>query len=319
MTRISVKTEDGAAAPCVGAMEHSGPAGAMPREPSMHAFTLLRAFARWLLLLAVLAATTSASAADAPSVRLYAIDCGRLQIADLAPFADTGEYDGHPGTLMASCFLIRHPSGILLWEAGLGDKYANPPDGTKLPLYTAVVPHTLASQLAQINLGYDDIQYFAFSHSHGDHVGNANELKRATWIVDSREIAFWQTVPTPVRVNPALLSEFANVNVKTITGDFDVFGDGTVRMLYAPGHTPGHHVLLVKLRNAGYVLLSGDLFHSPENRANRRMPVFNASRADTLASMDRVEAIVKNTHAKVVIQHSIESFQSLPAFPAYLD
>ena len=258
-------------------------------------------------------------AADPPAIRLYALDCGRLQIADLAPFADTGEYDGHPGTLMASCFLIHHPSGNLLWEAGLGDKYANPPDGTKLPLYTAVVPHTLASQLAQLGLGYDDIQFFAFSHSHGDHVGNAASLTKATWIVDSREMAFWQSTPPPVRVNPALLAGIANVNVKTISGDYDVFGDGSVRLLAAPRHTPGHHVLLLKLRNSGTVLLSGDLFHSPENRTNRRMPVFNASRADTLASVDRIEAIVRNTNAKVVIQHSIESFKSLPAFPAYLD
>jgi len=278
---------------------------------------LLRALA--FALLPWLLAPLAARAADAPLVRLYALDCGRLQIADLAPFADTGEYDGHPGTLMASCFLIQHPSGNFLWEAGLGDKYANPPEGTKLAYYTAVIPHTLASQLAQLHLGYDDIQYFAFSHSHGDHVGNANELKKATWIVDSREMAFWQSVPTPVRVNPALVSGIANVSVKMINGDYDIFGDGTVRLLSAPGHTPGHHVLLVKLRNSGYVLLSGDLFHSPENRANRRMPVFNASRADTLASMDRIEAIVKNTKARVVIQHSVESFQSLPAFPAYLD
>jgi N-acyl homoserine lactone hydrolase len=73
------------------------------------------------------------------------------------------------------------------------------------------------------------------------------------------------------------------------------------------------------LKNAGTVILSGDLFHSYENRAHRRMPVFNVSRADTLASIDRIEAIAKNTGAKVVIQHSVESFNTLPKFPAYLD
>jgi glyoxylase-like metal-dependent hydrolase (beta-lactamase superfamily II) len=40
-----------------------------------------------------------------------------------------------------------------------------------------------------------------------------------------------------------------------------VFGDGTVVMLNTPGHTPGHHCLLVKLREKGPVLLTGDLTH----------------------------------------------------------
>jgi len=252
-------------------------------------------------------------------VRLYALDCGRLEISNLAPFADTGEYDGHPGELMASCFLIVHPKGILLWDTGLGDKYAVPSGGTKLPNYAAVVPKTVAAQLAELGLSYDDINYFAFSHAHADHVGNANELKKATWIVDSREADWWQGTPTPERVNPALLTAYSSVTVKNIRGDYDVFGDGSVKMLWTPGHTPGHHSLMVTLKNSGVYILSGDLFHSYENRAHRRMPVFNVSRADTLASIDRIEAIAKNTGAKVVIQHSVESFQTLPKFPAYLD
>ena len=67
------------------------------------------------------------------------------------------------------------------------------------------------------------------------------------------------------------------------------------------------------------MLLSGDLYHTLENRKQRRMPVFNHSRADTLASMDRIERIVKNDHARFVIQHAPESFASMPTFPAYLE
>jgi N-acyl homoserine lactone hydrolase len=197
------------------------------------------------VLTSLLIFTTGCSAKDLPipQVRLYAMDCGRLEISNLAAFADTGEYDGHPGELMASCFLIVHPKGILLWDTGLGDKYAVPAGGTKL--HTAVVPETVAAQLAELGLSYDDINYFAFSHAHADHVGNANELKKATWIIDSRETDWWQSMPTPERVNPALLSAYSSVTVKNIRGDYDVFGDGSVKMLWTPGHTPGHHVLMV--------------------------------------------------------------------------
>jgi hypothetical protein len=49
------------------------------------------------------------------------------------------------------------------------------------------------------------------------------------------------------------------------------------------------------------------------------VPEFNTERADTLASMDRVERIVKNTKARFVVQHDPRDFRALPKFPAFLD
>ncbi|MDS0850718.1 MBL fold metallo-hydrolase [Burkholderia cenocepacia] len=104
-----------------------------------------------------------------------------------------------------------------------------------------------------------------------------------------------------------------------LTGDYDVFGDGTVTILSAPGHTPGHQCLELELASSGVVILSGDLYHQRMNRAERLVPTFNSDRADSLASIDRIERIVRNTHARLVIQHSAEDFATLPTFPAYLD
>lgn len=61
--------------------------------------------------------------------------------------------------------------------------------------------------------------------------------------------------------------------VEPLLLDKDVFGNGTVVMLNTPGHTPGHHVLLVKLQRSGNVLLSGDLAHVRENYDNNVVPV----------------------------------------------
>ncbi len=66
-----------------------------------------------------------------------------------------------------------------------------------------------------------------------------------------------------------------------------MFGDGKVQMLNLPGHTPGHHGLLVTLDGAGPVLLSGDVAHFRENLESNGVPIYNADRADSLASMDR--------------------------------
>ncbi|WP_064749206.1 N-acyl homoserine lactonase family protein [Lysobacter antibioticus] len=276
---------------------------------------------RFSLALALGGAFSSAPAAApaVPELRLYAIDCGRAQFDDLAPFADTGEYEGHPGTLMASCFLIRHPQGDLLWDAGLGDQHAGSPEGVRLPLFRAVVSKTVASQLQQLGLSFDDIDYFAFSHGHGDHLGNANRLQNATWIVNRKELEWLSATPAPARTNLKLIEAQKQAKTVLVDGDHDVFGDGSVRIFKAPGHSPGHQVLLVKLPRNGAVMLSGDLFHSHENRKHRRMPVFNVSRSDTLASIERIEGLLRHHRARLVIQHSTEDFAKLPALPAYLD
>ena len=220
---------------------------------------------------------------------------------------------------MASCFLIRNAKGTLLWDAGLGDRYAEPREGTQLPLLRARVPVTVAAQLAQLGLGYDDITHFAFSHGHADHLGNANALKRAVWLVSRKELAWIKATPTPPRTNPALIEQLASASILMLDGDHDVFGDGSVRILSTPGHTPGHQVLLVRLKSSGYVLLSGDLFHTRATRGERRMPVFNASRAETFAAIDRIERMVARLRARVVIQHDEHDFATLPKLPLYLD
>jgi N-acyl homoserine lactone hydrolase len=95
-----------------------------------------------------------------------------------------------------------------------------------------------------------------------------------------------------------------------------VFGDGSVIMLYTPGHTPGHHSLLVKLPQTGNVVISGDAVHFRENYDNDGVPAFNFDRAETLASIGRLKKIVENFKATLIIQHDARDVDKLPAFPA---
>jgi hypothetical protein len=77
--------------------------------------------------------------------------------------------------------------------------------------------------------------------------------------------------------------------------------------------------LELKLHKSGVVILSGDLYHLRDNYNFRRVPPFNYERADTLASMDRVNTILKNTKGRLVIQHDAGDFAALPKVPKYLD
>ena len=104
--------------------------------------------------------------------------------------------------------------------------------------------------------------------------------------------------------------------VEPLTGDKDVFGDGSVIVLRTPGHTPGHSALLVRLKDMGPVLLSGDAVHFRENYESNGVPAFNYDRAATIASIERMKQIVGNVKATVIIQHDMRDIGKLPAFPA---
>lgn len=271
------------------------------------------------LLLAASSLFAPAHAADpVQDIRLYALDCGRIQVKDMAMFSDTGEYNGKPGVLSDPCFVIRHPKGILVWDTGLGDKLAETKGGIDIPVGHMQVDVTLLDQLKAIGLAPADVTYLSFSHTHFDHTGNANEFPGSTWILNKAEIAWAESKPGAF-VNIDTFSDYKTARTQMIDGDYDVFGDGSVMILKTPGHTPGHQSLELKLKKSGVVILSGDLFHQRDNYKFRRVPPFNVERADTLASIDRVNTILKNTKGRLVVQHDAGDFKSLPKFPKYLD
>lgn len=278
--------------------------------------------------LAMLAACgqSTEQAAEAPAVELYAMDCGRATFPDVGMFADDHSVDGQTRELIVPCYLIRHPSGDLIWDTGFPDAIAAMPGGRmELPEMgaTILMPTSLEAQLAQLNLTPADIEFFSLSHSHTDHSGNANLFAAtSTWIVDPDERAYmFRDEARADAQSFATYSQLENATPRLIEGegDYDVFGDGSVTIIQTPGHTPGHTVLLVRLPNAGPILLTGDMYHLAESRERHLVPTFNTDRAQTLASQQEVERIASETNARVIRQHVIEDFTALPTFPAALN
>lgn len=253
-----------------------------------------------------------------PDVQLYAMDCGRIHVDNASMFANNGAFDGVARDLVDPCYLIRHPGGDLLWDAGLPEAIADAEGGvvTEGP-FELRVPVRLTEQLAQLDLTPADIEFISVSHSHFDHVGNAALFDQATWIVDADERAFMFREDARAAEEFALIAPLENFETQLIEGDgdFDVFGDGSVTIVQTPGHTPGHAVLLVRLPEAGPVLLTGDMYHLAESRELRTVPEFNTDRIQTQQSFDKVEALAAETGARVIRQHVPEDFDALPQFP----
>ena len=101
--------------------------------------------------------------------------------------------------------------------------------------------------------------------------------------------------------------------------DYDVFGDGTVVIKAAPGHSPAHQVLFLKLAKTGPVLLSGDLYHYPEERKLKKIPTTEFNAEQTVASRASVEAFLKKTGAQLWIQHDLTATAKLKKAPEFYD
>ena len=260
-----------------------------------------------------------AAATDA-SVQLYIFNCGDFRFPSVENFS-IGDDETTVRELVVPCYIIDHPRGTLLWDGGLPSATANisgwqrdPETGVQVRMQ-----QTLQSQLLEMDLGFDltSINLAAFSHIHYDHVGVANELTNAKWLVqrgDYEVVAKGGTVPA---YDPALLAEIKKRPTQVLDGDYDVFGDGKVRLISATGHTPGHQVLYVELTDFGPLMLSGDLYHFRLSRDQRRVPMFNVDKNQTLAAMDKVEALVAETGATFWIEHDVALFETLKLAPNF--
>ena len=268
---------------------------------------------RTLILAGLCAAAVIAQPAlAAPDMSLARLDCGTPGPPTVVNerFSDTWSHGDLKAQLVYSCYLVKHGDDYLLWDAGHAMSTPN------------VAPKvSLVDQLAKIDLKPEQIKYVGISHYHGDHVGQAGSFPKSTLLIGQGD---WDVLTSPKPRAGAVTAPFAawikgEAKVEPVPLDKDVFGDGSVIVLYTPGHTPGHHSLLVKLPQMGPVILMGDLAHFHENWDTNGVPTFNVDRAQTLASMDKVETFARMTNARVIRQHVQEDFDALPRFPEALN
>jgi N-acyl homoserine lactone hydrolase len=239
------------------------------------------------------------------SVRLYVLDCGIITPPNVDNYglkvsevADT--------RMVTPCFLIAHPRGSLMWDTGEIPDSAFKDGGSPQKLRNYTVDRPLLPQLAAIGYTPANITYMALSHYHGDHVANASLFAGSTWIVqkgDRDPILAPRAVDSRVP-DPKFFEGLANSKTVVLNNeDHDVFGDGTVVIKTTPGHTPGHQALYLKLAKTGGILLSGDLYHYPEEITYKKVPNFDTDREQTAKSREKIEAFVKQNNAQLWIQH----------------
>ena len=268
----------------------------------------------------LLTACVTERPATAQPLRLYVFDCGSIEVLDVSVFHPGIGKDEHK-TLANSCYLVVHPNGSLLWDTGLPDGLVHTPQGkTFYNMFIFRVTRTLVAQLQEIGHGPETVGYLGISHMHGDHTGNVGRFPRATLLIQKEEYdAAFGPDAGKFGFDPALYPSLRSNPARMLEGDHDVFGDGTVIVKRALGHTPGHQALYLKLPKTGNILLSGDLVHFTDNWVHKRVPGFNFDKEHSLKTMQEVEGFLKANQATLWIQHDLEQNAGIRHAPAYYE
>jgi len=261
------------------------------------------------------------------AMRLYVLDCGVLNISREGveryhvTTAEVGET-----RMPVPCFLVAHPKGTLMWDVGVipdDDVERAAAGGARYdvnPTAAAVVTRTLRSQLAAIGYRPADLTYVAVSHAHKDHTANLNQFAAATWLTPPAEREFmWK--PNNERVERRFYSALEKSKWVPLNSDeHDVFGDGKAVIKAAPGHTPGHQVLVLDLASIGRVMIAGDLYHyAPERAFHREPPANEFDVQQSAASRAKIEDYLKATRTAIWIEHEWASNAKLRKAPQYYE
>jgi N-acyl homoserine lactone hydrolase len=273
-----------------------------------------------LIVAAVAFAIARPGKAEPPkTLRLYVFDCGVIKGLDPGLFNFKKEELAET-ELAVPCYLIVDPKGTLMWDVGAIPDTAFKADGAPVTQGLFTSTRTLKSQLAEIGYAPTDITYLGLSHYHGDHIANSNEFATATWLVRQVERDAMFADKPPALSDPKDYNLLKNSKTVILTTDeYDVFGDGKVIIKSAPGHTPGHQVLILKLEKTGNVMLAGDLYHYPEERKLNRIPTFEFSKEQSIASRAMIEDYVKKTNTQLWIEHDFVANSKLKKSPKYYD
>jgi len=264
---------------------------------------------KYILSLLLLVSTVAGAQAPAvqkplPPLKLWRLDCGRLDENQQRPWAWQKVPTPTP------CFLIGNGNRYLLWDTGVSRRAI----GANHPVVK--LERTITDQLSEIGVTPDQIEFIGISHYHGDHTGQATQFPKARLLIGVGDLEALKSKTPPGGSAPSHIQPWIDGTspVEPLVNDRDVFGDERVTILMTRGHTPGHSSLLVKLAT-GPVILTGDLWFNHEAALRATMPDFNTGRAETIASRERIARMAEKLDAVIIVQHEPADVAKLPTFP----
>ncbi|WP_184708671.1 N-acyl homoserine lactonase AttM [Rhizobium lusitanum] len=260
-------------------------------------------------------------------IRLYMFQSGtqKCKVHDIR----MGEGVGADYEIPVPWFLLTHPKGNVIIDGGLAvEGLADPRvywgDGVDSYQPFMTEEQGCVVQLARLGLSPDDVRFVVLSHLHSDHTGAIGRFPNATHIVQRREYEYafapdWFAAGAYVRRDfdrPGLKWQFLEGSV---TDGYDLYDDGTLRMIFTPGHSVGHQSFLLRLPKSGAILLTVDAAYTLDHWNERALPGFLTSTVETVRSVQKLRVLAEQSGAMIVTGHDPEAWPQFRHAPAYYD
>ena len=238
-------------------------------------------------------------------MKLYAMSCGYLRCRKsiFVPDYDNEVFIESPMPI----FLITHPKGNVLFDTGPHPDVFKDAASRWGGLAKAFEPigdkkSGILALLKGIGFMPGDIRYVVNSHLHFDHAGGNQFFTQSTLLVSKREL---ECARNPQFEGKGYIRADWDhpLNYLQIDGKMDIYGDGTLIIIPMPGHTPGHQILLVRLREEGTVILSGDCVPCKENFINMKVTRNNIDNEQALLSIKQLHRLVERENAFLIYGH----------------
>jgi N-acyl homoserine lactone hydrolase len=259
-------------------------------------------------------------------MRLYVFTSGSLGGFPKAALQIGGQ--GNIDWAPVSFYVLKHPKGNVMFDTGNNDKTITDAAGWWGPLAKGfglkmTQNDAIPAQLAKIGLKTGDIKYVVVGHMHLDHGGNISQFPNSTLVVQNDEMkaAWWPDPGYSVYYIPGDFADSKKMNVVRLEGDLDLFGDKSIEIRRAPGHTPGSQFAVVRLPKTGTVILTSDVAYLKENLDKNLIPPIPGtwSPMAMYESYQKLRLVRDGEHASIFFAHDPEVFKATKHAPDYYE
>jgi glyoxylase-like metal-dependent hydrolase (beta-lactamase superfamily II) len=216
-------------------------------------------------------------------------------------------------------FLVEHPgAGPVLIDTGFHPSVAVNPKENLGRLALVVFKglemdsrQAVAAQLRERDMDAGDVRFVVMTHMHNDHASAISEFPQATFVVSAAE---WAAATTQGQFHGYVASQFDHgfdyrlldfdgPGTESFSGfgrSFDLFGDGSIRVVYTPGHTLGHMSVVLRTA-AGEVLVAGDAIYMRRTLERMHPPHRMEDEHLFLRSLREIAQYAKETPGALII------------------
>lgn len=208
-------------------------------------------------------------------------------------------------------FLVEHPSaGYFLVDTGFPAGRRRQVLGWPAMIVNGVRPGVPAiDQLATLGIAATEIHTIVLTHLHWDHASAVADFPLAELVLDAREHVDGVRAGSqfrghsPLRPPPGRICTVDYTSAEPYAGfarTIDLFGDGSVRLVSTPGHTPGHQSVLLRLDD-GEALLTGDAAYNRAVIAAGTLPLIATDAGQFRSSLGEIANYVAANPRSLVI------------------